>query len=144
MRIVVLSQSRTGNTRRAAEMIGGSAEATGAEVSVHPVTEPDLDALAAADLVIIGTWCDGAIFLGHRPGDARKIKALPKLHGVPVAAYVTYAYHAGKAVNRFAKLLERQGMDVVATESLRRDLLPAGVDAFVDRAVEAVQQRTSA
>ncbi|MEM9036302.1 MAG: flavodoxin family protein [Actinomycetota bacterium] len=144
MRIVVLSQSRTGNTRKAAEMIGGSAEAAGAEVSVHPVTEIDYDALAAADLVVVGTWCGGLFFFGHHPGDGGVIdKNLPSLHGKPVAAYMTYAHYAGKVMKRYTKLLERKGVDIVATELLRRDLLPQGVDAFVDRAMDAVEQRST-
>ena len=145
MRIVVLSQSRTGNTRRAAEMIGGSAEAAGHDVSVHSVAEPDYDALAAADLLMIGTWVGGLFFFGHHPGDAGVIdRNLPMLHGKPVGAFMTYAHYAGRVMKRYSKLLERKGMDVVATELLRADLLPQGVDAFVDRAVEAVGQRTSA
>ncbi|MEM8904512.1 MAG: flavodoxin domain-containing protein [Actinomycetota bacterium] len=144
MRIVVLSQSRTGNTRRAAEMIGGSAEATGAEVSVHAVTEIDYDALGEADLVMVGTWVGGLFFFGHHPGDAGVLnRELPMLHDTPVAAFMTYAHYAGKVMKRYSKLLERKGMDVVATELLRADLLPQGVDAFVDRAIEAVGQRST-
>ena len=144
MRIVVLSQSRTGNTRRAAEMIGGSAEATGAEVSVHAVTEIDYDALGEAALVMVGTWVGGLFFFGHHPGDAGVLnRELPMLHDTPVAAFMTYAHYAGKVMKRYSKLLERKGMDVVATELLRADLLPQGVDAFVDRAIEAVGQRST-
>ena len=145
MRIVVLAQSRTGNTRRAAEMIGGSAEAHGADVSVHSVAEPDFDALAAADLLMVGTWVGGLFFFGHHPGDAGVLnRNLPMLHGKPVGAFMTYAHYAGKVMKRYTKLLERKGMEVVATELLRADLLPAGVDAFVDRSIEAVGQRTTA
>lgn len=145
VRIVVLSQSRTGNTRRAAEMIGGSAEERGAEVTVFSVAEPDYDALAAADLLMIGTWVGGLFFFGHHPGDAGVLnRNLPMLYGKPVGAFMTYAHYAGKVMKRYTKLLERKGMDVVATELLRADLLPAGVDAFVDRSIEAVGERTSA
>ena len=61
----------------------------------------------------------------------------------PVAAYMTYAHYAGKVMKRYTKLLERKGVDIVATELLRRDLLPQGVDAFVDRAMDAVEQRST-
>ncbi len=138
MQVVVLTQSRTGTTRRAGELV---VEAL-AERSLHavhrPVTRPDLDELAAADLVVVGTWCDGAIFFGHRPGEASKLRRLPVLHGTPAAAFVTYAHHAGKATRRMARLLEGRGLRVVATEALRRDLLPAGVDDLIDRALAQV------
>ncbi|SVC76627.1 uncharacterized protein METZ01_LOCUS329481, partial [marine metagenome] len=55
MNIVVIHQSRTGNTRRAAELIGGAAEAAGDTVAVRPVTNIDFKELAEADLVFVGT-----------------------------------------------------------------------------------------
>ena len=74
MKIVVLHQSRTGNTKRAAELIGGAVQSAGAEVAVRPISNIDYKELADADLVFIGTWVDGLILLGQRPGDAGKIK----------------------------------------------------------------------
>ena len=38
MKIVVLHQSRTGNTKRAAELIGGAVQSAGAEVAVRPIS----------------------------------------------------------------------------------------------------------
>ena len=70
--IVVIHQSRTGNTRRAAELIGGAAEAAGDTVAVRPVTNIDFKELAEADLVFVGTWVDGLILFGHRPTPATR------------------------------------------------------------------------
>lgn len=138
MKIVVLTESKTGNTHKAGAMIGASAEAAGADVTVCSVRHPDLDALSEADLVFVGTWCGGIIFFGHHPGSAGAIRQnIPSVPGKKVASFTTYAYHAGKVQKRFAKLLNSLGMDVVASENLRRDLLPAGVDAFVERAMAA-------
>ena len=79
MNVVVIHQSRTGNTRRAAELIGGTVAATGATVAVRPVTNLDYKELARADLVFVGTWVDGLILFGHRPGDAGKVTQIPML-----------------------------------------------------------------
>ena len=48
MKVVVIHQSRTGNTRRAAEFIGGAAEVAGATVTVRPATNLDYKELAEA------------------------------------------------------------------------------------------------
>ncbi|MDP6076684.1 MAG: flavodoxin family protein, partial [Acidimicrobiales bacterium] len=69
MKVVVIHQSRTGNTKRAAELIGGVAEAAGTAVAVRPTTNIDMAELAEADLVFVGTWVDGLILFGHKPGD---------------------------------------------------------------------------
>ena len=64
MKIVVLHQSRTGNTKKAAELIGGAVQSSGAEVTVRPISNIDYKELADADLIFVGTWVDvRAIFM---------------------------------------------------------------------------------
>ncbi len=101
-------------------MIGGAAEAAGATVAVRPTTNIDMAELAEADLVFVGTWVDGLILFGHRPGDPTKVRAIPKLWNKRVAAFMTHAVNPGRAAERFADLLEEHGADVVAFRSLNR------------------------
>ena len=61
MKVVVIHQSRTGNTRRAAELIGGAVEAAGSSAIVRSASNLDYKELAEADLVFVGTWVDGLI-----------------------------------------------------------------------------------
>jgi flavodoxin len=124
MRVVVLYESRTGNTRRAAELLGGAAEARGHTVAVHPVRSFDFKELALADAVLVGTWCDGLILFGHRPGSAGQIdRHLPVLTGKPVGVFLTYAINPGKGLRKLARLLESKGAAVVAGRTYRRDRL---------------------
>lgn len=120
----MLYESRTGNTRRAAELIGGAAEARGHSVAVHPVREFDFKELALADAVFIGTWCDGLILFGHRPGSARRLdRHLPVLDGKHVGVFLTYAINPGKGLRKLARLIEAKGAEVVAGRTYRRDRL---------------------
>ncbi|MGI9624209.1 MAG: flavodoxin family protein, partial [Acidimicrobiales bacterium] len=98
MKVIVLFESMTGNTRRAAELIGGSAAGAGAEVWVRPIDGYDPKELAEADIVFVGTWVDGLILFGQRPGRAGRIKALPALDRKRVAAFCTYAVNPGKTI----------------------------------------------
>ena len=59
--------------------------------------------------MFIGTWVDGLVLFGHRPGRAGRIKAMPVIDGKRVAAFMTYAIHAGKALDRFARVLDERG-----------------------------------
>ena len=78
MDVLVTYESRTGTTRRAAQLVGGGLRDAGATVSVAPVSAIDLDDLARADLVVVGTWTDGLFFFGQRPGGGGKIaRVLP-------------------------------------------------------------------
>jgi menaquinone-dependent protoporphyrinogen IX oxidase len=132
MKAVVLFESLTGNTRRAAELIGGAAAAAGDDVTVRPITDIDYAELARADVVYIGTWVDGFVVAGHRPGRAGRLRKLPVLDRKPVAVFMTYAIHAGKALERTARVLEGRGAKIVGGHLFRRDRLEEGVADFVD------------
>jgi flavorubredoxin len=138
MRAVVIYESRTGNTARAARLIAEEVAAHGVDVSVYPITDIGLKDLAEADVVFVGTWVDGLILFGHRPGRAGRIKSMPVVDGKRVAAFMTYAVRAGKALDRFAKVLDERGADVVARTLLRRDDLEAGIGDFVSASLAAV------
>lgn len=120
MNVVVIHQSRTGNTKRAAELIGGAAKAAGATVAVRPVSNLNYKELAEADLIFIGTWVDGIILFGHRPGDLAKLKQVPRLWNKRVAIFMTHAVNPGNATDKLAAVLLDGGADVIASRSLNR------------------------
>ena len=138
MKVVVLFESLTGNTRRASELIGGALQAKGADVVVRPIDAFDYHEVAVADIVVIGTWVDGFIVAGHRPGRAGKLRKLPVLDRKKVAAFVTFAIRPGKALAKTAAVLEGRGADVVVQAQLRRDRLEAEVGPFVDDILKQV------
>jgi hypothetical protein len=135
---VVIYESLTGHTARAARLIGEAVAAEGVEVAIYPITDIGLKNLAESDLVFVGTWVDGLVLFGHRPGRAGRIRSMPVIDGKRVAAFMTYAIHAGRALDRFAELLEERGATVVSRALLRRDRLETGIDDFVRSALATV------
>ena len=140
--MVVIHQSRTGNTRRAAELIGGAVAATGATVAVRPVGNLDYAELALADLVFVGTWVDGLVLFGHRPGDAGKVSQIPPLWDKKVVAFMTHAVNPGNAADKLAALLSGNGAEVVAARSLNRRRLKVEAPAFVAEVLDGVGAAT--
>ncbi len=138
MKIVVLYESMTGNTKRAAEMIGGAARAAGAEVSVRPVSAPDLHELAEADALLVGTWTDGMILFGMRPGGARRLRAMPLIQGKRVGIFCTYAVNPGRTLDKLAAIVTARGGEVVARQALHRGNLETGVSELVADVVISV------
>ena len=138
MRALVTYESMTGNTARAARMVAAELGNRGVEVTVYPITDIGLKDLAEADVVFVGTWVDGLVLFGQRPGRKGRIRAMPVIDGKPVAAFMTYAINAGKALDRFATVLEERGATVVARALLRRDHLDRGLDEFVSQALATV------
>ena len=138
MRAVVIYESLTGNTARAAELIADSARVDGVDVSVFPIDAIGLKELADADVVFLGTWVDGLILFGHRPGRKGKLRRMPVIDGKRTALFMTYAVHPGKALERFARVAEERGAVVVSRQLFRRDRLEVGVDDFVQVTLAAV------
>src|SRR5918994_2506611 len=135
-RAVVIYESLTGHTARAARLIGEAVAAEGVEVAIYPITAIGLKNLAESDIVFVGTWVDGLVLFGHRPGRAGRIRSMPVIDSKRVTVFITYAIHAGRALERFAEVLEERGATVVSRALLRRDRLEAGIDDFVRSALE--------
>lgn len=144
MNVAVVYASRTGNTRRAANLVGAAIEQRGHQVSVQPVDDLDFKALAEAELVVFGTWVAGHFIIGQKPGDARRLARVPKLTGKKVAIFLTYAINPGRALNKFEHTLTTEGAEVVGGYAWKRNKLPAGVDSFVDSILDAVKTPASA
>ncbi len=139
--MLVIYESMGGNTRKAAELIGGTAQFLGADTTVCPVTDVDLHQLAQADLVFIGSWTDGLFLFGQRPGRVGRFKKLPWLDGKHVSVFCTYAVNAGGTLNGLAKVLTGKGAVVVGAKAIKRsEIDQAHVAPFVADQFEALVQ----
>lgn len=138
MKVLVTYRSRTGNTEAAAEYIGGEFANRGHDVLVRPYDGLDFAEVSAADLVCVGTWVDGLILFGHRPGETGKLREIPMLWNKPTAAFMTYAFHPGDCIDLFADWLESElGANVITGEAMKAknivDLTPGFVDDVLSR-----------
>jgi hypothetical protein len=129
----IIYESLTGNTRRAARALAAGFERAGHTATASPITRIDLQSLADADLVVIGTWTDGFILVGQRPGRAGRLRALPALDGKRCAVFCTYAIDAGNVLEKMAAIVEGCGGDVVGGMTVRRDRVEADVAELLDR-----------
>ncbi|GJM38463.1 MAG: hypothetical protein DHS20C19_18300 [Acidimicrobiales bacterium] len=141
VKVAVVYESRTGNTARAAEMVGAAAESLGHEVGVWETRKANLDFLKEADMVFVGTWTDGLIIGGHRPGDAGRLLDLPGIWGKPTAGFLTYAVHAGKVLDGLADVVELRGGDWIGGNVFKRHKLPEGIAGFVVAALDEAAAR---
>ena len=132
MNIVVIHQSRSGNTKKAAELIGGAVTSLGNKVTVRSTENLDYKELANADLIFVGTWVDGLILFGHRPGDIGKLNLIPPLWSKNVIAFMTHAANPGKAASKFASFLEAKGAKVISSRSINKRKLELEIRPFVE------------
>lgn len=137
MNAVVIYESLTGNTAKAGRAIAAELTASGLPTRAFPITKIDYQALADADLVIVGSWVDGLILVGHRPGRLGRINAMPALAGKQAIVYLTYAIDAGRSLEKLSAAVEARGAQVLGGQTIRRDKLAQGVDDLVDRILAA-------
>ena len=135
MNIVVIHQSRSGNTKKAAELIGGAIASSENKVTVRSTENLDFKELADADLIFVGTWVDGLILFGHSPGDIGKLNVIPPLWGKNVVAFMTHAVNPGKAASKFSSFLEAKGAKVISSRSINKRELDSEIRPFVKEAM---------
>ncbi len=137
MKVAVIYESRTGTTARTAKLIGAAGQELGHEVGVWPTDRVNLNFLTNADMVFLGTWTDGIIIAGHRPGDAGRLLELPGIWGKPTAGFVTYAVHAGKVIDKVGDIVKLLGGTWLGGRTFRRDKIEEGLAHFVIAALDA-------
>lgn len=137
MNAVVIYESLTGNTAKAGRAIAAELTSSGLPTQAFPITRIDYQALADADLVIVGSWVDGLILVGQRPGRIGRINAMPALAGKQAIVYLTYAIDAGRSLEKLSAAVEARGAEVLGGQTIRRDKLAQGVDDLVDRILAA-------
>ncbi len=144
MNTVVIYESMTGNTREAANRIGAGLEAAGHTIgAVSPTREVNLQALSAADLVIVGTWTDGLFVVGQRPAHGGRLASLPFMVGKLAAVFCTYGLDAGKTIPKLTRIVEGRGGTVVHGAVLNRRHLPDDSAKYVVDLLGALAQAPS-
>lgn len=140
MNAVVIYESLTGNTAKAGRAIAAGLTAEGVPTRAFPITKIDYQALADADLVIVGSWVDGLILVGQRPGRLGRITSMPALAGKKAVVYLTYAIDAGRSLEKLSAAVAARGADVLGGQTIRRDRLDRGVAELVERVVAVTSE----
>lgn len=138
MKAVVIYESLTGNTRKAAGFIGQELNRGGMAVSILSVTGINYQALAEADLVVVGSWTDGLFFVGQRPGRAGRLRKIPYIQGKRCAVFCTYAVDQGKVLEKMVSMMEDRGAEVIGGMAIRRTDLEGGSRDFARRVLDVV------
>ena len=133
MNAVVIHESLTGNTEKAALRIAEHLVAAGVDAVACSTTKVDFQALADADLVIVGSWTDGLFFFGQKPARGDRLSKLPFMTGKRCAVFCTYAIETGKTLDKLTTIMESRGADVIGGYAIKRSAIDAGAQEFVDR-----------
>ena len=140
MKAALLVESLTGNTWKAAEMIGTNLQQEGWTVTgLSRVRQPDLASVQDADIVLVGTWTHGFFVVGQAPWGAAAISNLPTMRGKRAAVFQTYALDAGKSLDKLTHAVGATGADVIGGLLIKRNHLEAHTEEFVARLIGAVE-----
>lgn len=139
MKAALLVESLTGNTWEAADMIAEKlSQERWSILGLSPVRDPNLSAVQAADVVLIGTWTHGLFVVGQAPWAVAEIANLPTMRGKQIAGFLTFALNAGKAVNKLNKAIGQTGGTAIGSLEIKRNFLDQHTDLFVERLLAAV------
>ena len=138
MNVAIIYESLTGNTRKVAQLIAQELSKAGATATAFPITKIDFQALETADLLVVGTWTDGIIIAGQRPGRAHRLRRMPVVDGKRCLVYCTYAVDQGKTLEKLTGIMQGRGANVLGGMAIKRNNLDGGAKEFVARLLEAI------
>ena len=139
MKAALLVESLTGNTWKAAEVIGTKlAQERWTITGLSKVGAPDLASVEAADIVLIGTWTHGLFVVGQTPWALGKIANLPTMRGKQAACFLTFALNAGKSIDKLSTAVGQTGAEVIGGLEIKRNYIDQHTDLFVERLLGAV------
>ncbi|MEZ5144301.1 MAG: flavodoxin family protein [Acidimicrobiales bacterium] len=145
MDAVIIYESLTGNTEQAARLIATELYRYGVDTRIYNIGAVDAEQVAKADLVLVGTWTDGIVIAGQRPGRKGKIsKLLPDLSGKRCVTFCTFAVNPGKTTDKLGAVVEAHGGEVLGGYSMHRKHLSEQAADFVERTMAAVQEGAAA
>ena len=133
MSAVVIYEGLTGTTARAAGLIAQGLTDRGLPTRAFPVDGIDYQVLSDADVVIVGSWTDGLIFLRQKPGRPWRLANMPAISGKKAIVFATYAVDPGKVLDKLVAIVEERGAEVLGGMTIRRDRVEESAADFVDR-----------
>lgn len=144
VKAALLVESLTGNTWKAAELIGDKLQQERWSVTgMSKVAEPDLSSIQRADIVLVGTWTHGFFVVGQAPWAAGNIANLPAMRGKRAACFLTFALNAGNSIDKLSTAVGLTGADVIGGLEVKRNHLDEHTDLFVDRLLTATNAEPS-
>jgi len=145
MNVAVVYESKTGTTRRLALAIGDALFQRDIRCTTYPSAGVTPEAIADADVLMVGTWTDGLFAIGQRPGGRRRLdRVLTALAGPDGTAladkrclvFCTYAVTPGHTLEKLAAMVGDAGGTVAGGLAVRRDRLEDGAGALVAAVTE--------
>jgi flavodoxin len=142
MNVLVIYNSRNGNTQDAAEAIAQAADnqfhTTVSTKSVIEVQQADVE---QADVIFVGTWVHGWILFGVRPAGAELwVPALPSLEGKPVGVFCTYAFNPRDSLRKLGAMLEERGATLLGQRAFHRNRPDEGAEHFAQSILESAKR----
>jgi flavodoxin len=132
MKAALLVESLTGNTWKAAELIGDKLQQEGWGITgMSKVGQPDI--------VLVGTWTHGLFVVGQAPFALGNIANLPTMRGKQAACFLTFALNAGRSIDKLSTAVGQTGADVIGGLEIKRNYLDQHTDLFVERLLGVVE-----
>lgn len=140
MKVAIVYDSSTGNTKAAAEQMATTVREAGHDCTVESIARADPAEVAAADAICVGSWTKGlyVILQGPTPATLEFIGQLGRLDGKPAAVFATYAIALGRTLSKMSDALAAQGAAVNGRFKSKGPVADGNFDVWVRNLSDSV------
>ncbi len=138
--VLVAYESRSGQTERRARALADRLTRGGVAVTLRRLASVGLAEIAAADLVVVGTWVEGFVVAGVQPARATRVwlEGLPSLGARKFATFCSFAVAPKTAPAQLRRSLEGNGATVVAEACFGRGADADALAGFAEQILDLV------
>ena len=144
MKIAIVYDSSTGNTKSVAEQMASRVHEAGHDCLVESITQADPAEVAAADAICIGSWTKGlyVVFQGPTRATLEFIAKLGRLDRKPAAVFASYAVAIGRTLPKMAAALEAQGATVSGQFRSKGSVIDDDFDVWLRALSDSTSRRS--
>lgn len=134
MKVAIIYNSKTGNTKNLSEQMLSVLESKNHEVSLQSIDNADLSVINDAELLLLGDWTQGLfIFLQHPTKEWKTFaNKLPDLSNKKVILYNSYALCSGGMLNKMEKELDGKNASIIGKFKNKKNVLSIDAKCFLE------------
>ncbi len=140
--VLVAYDTRSGNTKKAAELLVSDLSDDSYNTEILPVAKIRLKDVVASDLIVLGTWVEGMVLANVKPAKStlKWIKSIETFGNKPIICFLSYGVNPKKSLDKLVNELSTRHGTVIYKTAIKSSKAKDKLPAIKDEVLQLVNQ----